>query len=83
MKTRLLKIATLYSQFLNVIVFNGNPDETISGRAYREGFLMGDKKWLKRQILIDKLFFDKDHCKKSHLKDVTFANKILQNGDIL
>ena len=77
MRSRLLNLATLFSQMLNVVFFDGSPDETISGRAWREG--RTDPKWRKRQLLIDRLFRDKLHCKYSHQRDALFARMILSS----
>ena len=76
---KLLKLATLISQTINVIFYNGSPDETLSGRAYREGVLLSDPKWLRRKKWIDRLFFfQKEHCWKSHFLDILFAIDIIK-----
>lgn len=75
MRRRLLNIATLFSQLINVVVFDGSPDETVSGRAWREG--QTNPVWKKRQLLIDRIFRDRVHCKYSHLRDVEFAKLIM------
>ena len=77
MRSRLLNIATLFSQLLNVVFFDGSPDETVSGRAWREG--QTNPKWQKRRQLIDRLFRDPLHCKYSHHRDVLFARMILDS----
>lgn len=59
------------SQLLNVLLFNGHPNETISGRCYRER-----KEWAVR-ILDTVFFFDPEHCMGSYLKDVRWANAYL------
>ena len=75
-RSRLQRTATLVSQFLNVWIFDGMEDETISGRAWREGVLGGDPIWARRRKIIDKLFLvitfgrDVDHCRKSHEVDL-------------
>lgn len=77
---RLLKLSTLSSQFLNVLVFNGWPDETICGRAYREGVKLQDPKWAVRRRFLDSLFFlEKDHCLRSHELDLAFAAMVLES----
>lgn len=76
---RLLRLAALASQAVNVIIANGSPDETVSGRAYRRGSLGGDPGWLRVKIIIDKVFFfQKEHCRKSHEMDVSFAKMIMR-----
>ena len=75
-RSRLQRTATIVSQLLNVWIFDGMEDETISGRAWREGVLGGDPIWARRRKIIDKLFLvitfgrDVDHCRKSHEVDL-------------
>lgn len=60
----LTRLGDATSQFLNVMLFNGDPNHSISGDAYR----------FKRERLrrfIDWVFFwDPDHCRVSHEHDV-------------
>ena len=81
MTSRLSRLAALVSQAANVLLFNGSADETISGRAWREGDLRGDPVWHHRRLLIDRLFWtlarQPDHCRESHQRDVEFALLIL------
>lgn len=54
-------------QLLNAL-FRGEPDETLSSRAYRLEQERG-RKW--PRILIDTLlFFDRDHCHQSYLSEI-------------
>ena len=55
-------------QGVNVILFLGYPDETLSARAYRH-YLDGSKPYLKK-IIDTLLFFDKDHCKGSYESEI-------------
>lgn len=81
---RLHGLAVLASQAINVILFDGMPDETVSGRCYRDGVLGGCPRWARRRRIIDAVFFwDTDHCRRSHENDVSFARLILQaRGDL-
>lgn len=55
-------------QGVNVILFLGYPDETLSARAYRH-YLDGTTPYLK--TFIDTLFwFDKDHCRTSYENEI-------------
>jgi hypothetical protein len=79
--TRLQRTAGLCSQIVNVWVFDGEADETVSGRAWRQGVLEKDPIWARRRKRIDWVFAklrDPDHCRKSHEKDVRFAHVILK-----
>jgi hypothetical protein len=71
MKEYCINIATAISQLLNAVVLAGDPNETISGRAWRE-----ERKAV--VAAIDLLFFfQPEHCLNSHLADRIFARKIL------
>lgn len=76
-RSRTARILTLASQAINVIAFDGLQDETVSGRAYREGVLGGDPLWARRADCINRLFRDPTHCRQSHELDVAFARIIL------
>jgi|GEM_PF-1739223 len=75
---RLLRLSAWLSQGGNVVLFNGSPDETVSGRAYRQGVLQLNPKWASRRRLINRVFFwQTDHCKISHQQDVKMAKAIM------
>lgn len=73
-----IRLGDAISQFLNVLLFNGDPNHSISGDAWR----------FKRERLrrsIDWVFAhlpfglaEKDHCFKAHLKDVQKATRLVQ-----
>lgn len=73
---RLLMIFDALSQLINV-AFLPNIDQTtanesISGRAYRQG-------WKKTEKAINWLFFlvESDHCRKSHEADIARAEQFV------
>lgn len=74
---RLMKTATLISQLGNVWIFGGSTDETISGRAYREG--KTNPVWAKRRKFLNSLFMSSGHCQRSHMSDVYFAKMIMES----
>lgn len=78
-RPRWLKLSTLFSQLLNVLIFNGSPDETVSGRAYRVGQVLGDPVWARRAAWINWLFRSDTHCFDSHAQDVKFARAVLRD----
>lgn len=79
MNTYLSSLITSTSQFLNVLIFLGNPDETISGRSYRQGQLENHKGWKVSEKIVNVLFFwEKDHCKVSYHRDVQNAKMIVE-----
>lgn len=66
------------SQFLNVLIFfSKNPNESLSGRSYRER-----RKWFwcKMMGLLDWCFspFQTEHCRKSHEADLSRAAETLR-----
>lgn len=68
---RMIRIGDATSQLVNTL-FGGHPNESISGRAWRE-----QRPW---RIWIDRLlWFDKDHCKTSYENDLKYAKQIV-NG---
>lgn len=65
------KAAILFSQAVNALLLNGNPDETVSARAYRRDWEITEK-------IINFIFwFDPDHCSNSHERDKKFARSVL------
>jgi hypothetical protein len=74
-RSRLSRIGTLISQFLNVVLLDGSPDESVSGRAAREG-------WHRAERIINAIFFwERDHCASAHRDDIAFARAILHIQD--
>lgn len=64
----IFRVGDALSQFFNVLLFSGDPNECISGRCWRE----------QRSIykLINKIFFwQENHCKEAYEKDNEWASK--------
>lgn len=62
----LVRLGIGFDQFVNTI-FGGDPDETISARAWRQ---RNKKRWGIMRVLIDTLFFwQKNHCYKAYLQE--------------
>jgi hypothetical protein len=68
-----IKLGDATSQFLNVLILNGDPNHSISGDAWRFNRH-------KTRAVLDWLFrpLEKDHCYKAHLHDVRKATKLAQ-----
>ena len=63
-------IGDALSQLANVILFNGNANESISGGAWRTQSCFVP--------FIDALFFWKDdHCKHAYFNDIEYAKQLL------
>lgn len=68
-----IRLGDAFSQFLNVLLFNGDSNHSISGDAWRF-----KREWLRRPL--DFVFgpFEKDHCYRAHLHDVQKASRLLR-----
>ena len=67
----LTRLIGAVSRFLNVLLFNGSPDESISARAHREG-------WQAEQW-IDRAYFWQDaHCRQSFAWDRARAEWLIE-----
>lgn len=81
-RSYLVRVGDLVSQALNTILLGGAPDESTSGRSYRQGDLQGHKGWALMQKFVDALFsvFEQDHCKKAYHADLERAKLRIQNA---
>ena len=72
MTSRLVRLGDAVSQFFNVLIFNGDPNHSISGDAYRFGRY-------RLAAFIDWLFspFESDHCRNAHINDLEKARRLL------
>ena len=69
----LIRLLDSISQTLNVALLNGDANESISGRAYREN-------WSATVKIIDSVFwFDPDHCRNAYLSDLARAYAIIND----
>ena len=65
------RIWSAFSQMLNVVFLLGHPNESISGRSYREP-------WPTAHKLINKMFWwQKDHCRSAYTNDLKWAQEYL------
>ena len=73
---RYIKICDAISQLLNVSLLSRhkytNANESISGRCHRCG-------WKRAEKVINALFyvFEKDHCRKSYIADISRAKQLI------
>lgn len=67
----LARVLAVCSAAVNVVVFRGHPNDTLSARAYRE------ERHTARRV-IDRLFarWEPDHCRKSHQSDCAWARQL-------
>lgn len=71
-RTRLVKSLDAFSQLLNVIIFNGDENYSLSADAYRY-----NRKVL--MLLANALFMSETHCKDAYYRDIDKARQLLQN----
>lgn len=75
-----VRVGDAVSQLINVVVFlSDNPNESLSGRSYRQ------KRhwfWGKMLVVIDAMFWpiQTEHCRKSHEADVKRASDLLKSA---
>lgn len=70
----LIRLLDATSQWLNVALLWGDANESISGRAFREG-------WRKTEAVINTLaFWEPDHCRRAHETDVLRAHKLIEEN---
>jgi hypothetical protein len=62
----LMGIWSATSQWLNVVLLLGHPNESISGRSHREG-------WKVKKIINAIFFWQVDHCKSAYTNDLKWA----------
>ena len=82
----LVRVGDAVSQLFNVVFLLGdNPNESLSGRCYRQAVLGPDpkKRWYYAYRGINILFFwQEDHCRSSYLMEVYRAHLLLDSvGD--
>lgn len=78
--SRLVKIGDALSQLLNVLLLpkhrETTANESISGRAYRQG-------WKRTERAINWLFslIEKDHCRVSHETDIARSKQFVSDSE--
>lgn len=74
-----LRVGDALSQLGNVIIGGGNPNESISGRAWRQRRRFG---WKQARIIIDFIFlpFHKGHCQAVARNDVQRARALIADS---
>lgn len=72
MTTRLIRLGDATSQFFNVLLFNGDPNHSISGDAYRFNRVR-----LRRFIDWLASPWESDHCRQAYEKDRWKAEQLL------
>lgn len=71
-RSRKARLADATSRLFNVILFNGQPDESISGRSWRERH---SRKWQIIGRIANALYRDPEHCRKAHEHSLSRARR--------
>ena len=67
------RLGNTMSQFFNVLLLNGDANESISGRSYRCGW------WSEKYIdMVFSWFGDEDHSMMSHVNELKWANNFIK-----
>lgn len=75
---RAIRAGDALSQFFNVLLFNGHPNESMSGRAWRtKAKFLGIYLY---KVIDTILWFDKDHCKTAYENDIAYAKTIVEEN---
>jgi hypothetical protein len=71
----LSRLWSAFSQFLNVLLLNGHPNESISGRCYREP-------WPRAERVVNLLFRwqSSSHCKSAFMSDLRWAKSYIDES---
>lgn len=79
-KAWFFKLLVVISQTINALILNGEPDQTISSRAYSCNNV---KMWsLVEQCINFVFFWDENHCYKSWVLDLEFSNRIIERSKV-
>ena len=72
-----VRIGDATSQLLSVAFFFGdNPNESLSGRAYRQGRIQWP--WVALKAVINIIFFwQEDHCREAYFADLKRARQLI------
>ncbi|PHS70700.1 MAG: pseudouridine synthase [Methylophaga sp.] len=65
----IIKLIDAVSQFFNVLLTNGSPNESLSGHAFRVS-----SKW--ERVIDTLIFWEDSHCEKSHFNDVEYGKQL-------
>lgn len=67
---RFIRLGDAASQGLNVLLLDGDANESVSARCHREG-------WKTAERRIDRIiFWEREHCRKSHQADIDRAHEL-------
>lgn len=81
-----IRVGDAGSQLMNVLLLNGDPNESVSGRCYRRVILDGSTNagWRFGLWFIDKGFTalgQQRHCQKAYLADILKARLLTKAAD--
>lgn len=70
----LMRVLAVCSQGVNVLLFCGHQNDTISSRCHRE-----QRHAARRFIDLVFSLYEKEHCKKSHENDIAWAKALIKD----
>lgn len=63
------RVWSAFSQLLNVVFLFGHPNESVSGRAYRE-------QWFAERLINAMFFWQSRHCRGAYNEDRMYAGQV-------
>lgn len=80
----IFRLSDSISQLFNTVILNGDPDESISGRAYRRT-MEGSRVWRKVMSVVDMIFFwQESHTANAYQSDLDRAEaRIAAHGRMI
>ena len=72
--SRLMRTLDSTSQFFNVVLLDGDANESISGRSFRES-------WKIEKLIDFLIFWEKDHCKLCYYADLARAKTLVYEAE--
>ncbi len=70
----LMRVLAVCSQGVNVVLFRGHQNDSISSRCYREN-RHGPRRFIDGVLKP----FEADHCRKSHENDIAWAEALIRD----
>ena len=71
---RFIRTLDAVSQLANVVLFDGDANESISGRAFKES-------WKSEKFINTIIFWEKDHCKLAYFTDLARAKTLVYEAE--
>lgn len=80
-----IRLLGIFSRLINVVIFNGHPSESLSGRCWRMRLQDRENRWWWRltRVINWVFFWQSNHCRRAYLNDVAYSAQKLFHSDSL